>query len=487
MLTIDCGPAASACDGIRRRDFLRAGILGIAGLTLGDWLKGQARADGGGFARDKSVVLLFLAGGPSQYETFDPKPDGIDSFRSIAGHIPTKLPGLRFASYFPKLAERADRLTVVRSMYTKTFVHGSAVKNLLTGGLNNPQDGEGTPVTRPSIGSVVARAYGAINPRTGMPSFAVVPPVFEPVAGFKVGSVNPGVESTMLGCQPGPLGANFRPFNPEASSGWKELVTIQDSELRLDGRRELLGQLDQLNRRIDASDVLDQHDRITQQAFETLRGGAIRRALDLGQEDPRVMAAYDTRHCPIYNWSSDNRWLKDGPTTGMPLGRQMLLARRLVEAGSRFVTVVHSNWDMHGGNAIWGMKDGMEIFAPPLDHAVAAFLDDIAARGLSDKILLVITGEFGRGGRINASGGREHNPRVSPLVLAGGGLKHGQLIGESGKNGERAERDLVSIEDFTATLMHYLFDVEKLRLDRTISAHLQALAVNHGQPIAGLM
>lgn len=481
-----------------RRDFLRIGTLGIGGVTLADVLGQTTRAGEtkSSFVRDKSIVLLFLAGGPSQHETFDPKPDGFDSFTSVAGHIPTALPGVRFASYFPKLAERADRLTIVRSLVAKTANHAKASKNMLTGGIEDPINStEGGAVINPSMGSLLAQVRGANDPRSGMPSYAFIPPVFKAVNGLKISGVNPGVESAVLGSGPGQLGAAFAPFNPlgsngkkgEPDGGWVELLKPRLPTDRLDSRRGLLSEFDRLRRQLDGNSSFRDLDSMQQQAYELLLGGAIRQALDLSQEDRRVIAAYDTSHCPIYGWGKDNRWETEGPSTGFPLGEQMLLARRLCEAGSRFVTVVHSNWDMHGGEAIWGIKTGMDILAPPVDHAVAAFLDDTAQRGQSDEILLVVVGEFGRTPSINKNAGRDHNPNAGVILFAGGGLKHGQVIGETDTRGGRVECDPVGVDDLTATLMHYLFDLGQLRISREVSPALKRIALDHGTPIRALI
>lgn len=499
MLHIDASRNVRTCDPLSRRDVLTAGLLGIGGLTLADLLAARANAASGlqpSFVKEKSVVLLFLAGGPSQHETFDPKPDGIDSSTSVAGHIATKLPGVRFASYFPKLAERADQLTVVRSLVAKTANHAKASKNMLTGGIEDPINStEGGAVSNPSMGSLLAQARGANDPRSGMPSYAFIPPVFKPVDGLKISSVNPGVESGVLGSGPGQLGAAFAPFNPLGSSngkkaepegGWVELLKPRLPTDRLDSRRGLLSEFDRLRRQLDGHPAFRDLDSMQQQAYEVLLGGAIRQALDLSREDPRVVAAYDTSHCPIYGWGKDNRWQTDGPSTGFPLGEQMLLARRLCEAGSRFVTVVHSNWDMHGGEAIWGIQTGMDLFAPPVDNAVAAFLDDIEQRGLSDDILLVVVGEFGRTPSINKNAGRDHNPNAGVVLFAGGGLKHGQVIGETDKRGGRVDRDPVGVDDLCATLMHYLLDLGQLRISRQVSPALKRIAIDHGQPIRAL-
>jgi hypothetical protein len=488
MLTFATSGRTAGCDGWRRRDFLHAGILGVSGLSLANLFAAKAAAGNvKPYVRDKAIVLLFLAGGPSQYETFDPKPDGTDTFTSIAGHIGTALPGVRFASYFPQLAQRADKLTIVRSLVAKTANHAKASKNMLTGGIEDPEGSEGAPVTNPSLGALLAAARGTTDRGTGMPTHALVPPVFEEVKGLKIAAVGSGVDSAVLGTGGGFLGSAYAPFNPLGASGWSELLKPRIEAGRLDARRDLLAQFDELRRSTDKTQAYRDLDSVQQQAYSVLLGGAVRNALDLEQEDPKTLARYDTRHFPFYNWDKANRWIKDGPWTGFPLGRQMLLARRLCEAGSRFVTVVHSNWDMHGGESIWGMHDGMEILAPPMDHAVAAFLDDLEERGLSDDILLVVAGEFGRSTGINKVGGREHNPGAGVVLFAGGGLTHGQVVGGTDRRGGKAERDVVTVDDLCATLMHYLFDIGELPTRRDVPAALKRIAIDHGQPIRSLI
>jgi hypothetical protein len=491
MIEINYASGSRMCDGLARRSFLQAGLLGIGGLSLAHVLGGSslgAEQRGGvpSFVKDKSIVLVFCAGGPSQHETFDPKPDGLDSYTSIAGHIGTALPGVRFASYFPKLAERAGKLTIVRTLVANTANHAKASKNMLTGGIEDPINSkEGGVVLNPSISSLVAHVRGGSDRTTGLPTSVFLPPIFKPVPGLKVAAVPSGVDSAVLGTGPGSLGAAYSAFNPTGAD--QELFKPQVPANRLDGRRDLLTQFDTWRRRLDGERTFRDFDEMHQQAYDVLQGGAIRQALDLSLEDPRVRAAYDTSHCRMVGWAGkENRWETGGPSTGFPLGEQMLLARRLCEAGSRFVTVVSSNWDMHGGEAIWGMKPGMEMYAPPHDHAIAAFLDDLEARGLSKEILLVVVGEFGRTPSINKNGGRDHNPNAGVILFAGGGLRHGQVIGETDKRGGRAERDPVSVDDLTATLMHYLFDVGQLRISRNVSPALKRIAVDHGEPIRAL-
>ncbi len=487
MLRIDCQPASRMCDGLSRRSFIQAGALGLAGMSLQQALANSA---GSKYVKDKAVILLFLGGGPSQHETWDPKPDGLDTSTSIAGHIPTAIPGVRFASYFPKMAELADRLTVVRSFQTHHAEHNGAHKQILTADISIP---DGKPIKHPGMGAVYGRVVGAAHARTGMPTQAIIPPTTDHTkerAGFS-GSF----ESVLEGCQPAYLGPSFVPpeFKVPMAEGVAKVSKKRNQNeepqnplladlqprvptARLDGRLNLLKQLDQLNRELDREASLRSVDAQTARALEVLRGGEMREALDLRREDPRVLAAYDTEHFRNYRCDEESKFERSGPSIGISLGRQLLMARRLCEAGCGFVTVIHSNWDFHARKNIPNIPEGMSVLAPPLDHAVATFLEDVRNRGLEDKILLVITGEFGRTPTLDANLGRHHWPRLCPLVFAGGGLKHGQVVGESDRRGGEPADNAYNIDDLHATVMHALFDVGKLRLDSSLPQIVQERA-----------
>lgn len=494
MLRIDCNRTSPMCDGLSRRSFLQAGALGLGGLTLADLMAAPA---GSNYVKDKAVVLLFLGGGPSQHETWDPKPDGRGSSTSIAGHIPTALPGVRFASYFPKMAELADRLTVVRSFQTHHAEHNGAHKQILTA---DTDIADGKPIKHPGMGAVYARVVGAAHPQTGMPRHVLIPPTtdhLEGTAGF-AGSY----ESVVEGCQAAYLGASFTPFEVKAQMAEGQprqakkkhnqseetqnplLADLQPNvpTARLDARLDLLKQLDQLNRRVDAGGAMRAIDANTARALEVLRGGEMRRALDLTQEDPRVLAAYDTERYRNYRCNDKSIFERSGPSIGISLGRQLLMARRMCEAGCGFVTVIHANWDFHARKGIPNMPEGMSVLAPPLDHAVAAFLEDVRQRGLEDKILLVITGEFGRTPSLDDNLGRHHWPRLCPLVFAGGGLKHGRVVGDSDRRGGEPAAEPYTIDDLHATVMHALFDIGKLRLDSRLPKIVMERATR-GRPI----
>lgn len=491
MLRILTNSSATMCDGVHRRNFLRIGTLGLGGLTLGDVLQTSAFAtEQKSYVKDKAVILLFLAGGPSQLETFDPKPHGVGTSTSIAGHIATSLPGVRFASYFPQLAELADRLTIVRSFQTNHAEHNGAHKQLMTADLT-VQDGK--PIKEPGLGAVCSRVFGSVS-STGMPTHALIPPTTRhlPMASGFAGAY----ESVVEGAQPAYLGSRYAPFQtkvemaegkPREKKSRKpndednknpllENLEPRLPDLKIDSRMSLLRQLDQLDRRLDVNGTMDGMDQFTQQAVNLLRGGSIRNALDLSREDPRTLAAYDTERFRNYLCNDKSKFERDGPSIGILLGRQLLLARRMCEAGCRFVTLIHANWDFHARKGIPNMPDGMSVLAPPLDHAVAAYLRDVEQRGLSDKILLVITGEFGRTPGLDKNLGRHHWPDLCPLVFAGGGLEHGQVIGQSDDRGGRPVTDPITISDLHATIMHALFDVGKMRLDSSLPAKVQQRA-----------
>lgn len=436
-----------------RRDFLQLGALGATGLTLSTLLRNQAAAAGpAGFVKDKSVIFLFLAGGPSQYETFDPKLTAPSQVRGVTGEVATRLPGVTFAGVLPKLAERADKLSIVRSFKPEGGAsHETETIRMLTGGKVEPRDnkmtGEGG-----SIGSLHARIRGMNHPVTGTPTYAYLqsPEIDEFYINFFLGCAQ-------LGSGPGGLGPAYAPFAPSGGGTAVENMSLRLPAERLNDRLRLLSSLDQLKRVADSTDSMAGLDQFTQQAFDVVSGGAVRKALDLAQEDPRVVERYDTSRLIVHAHQKS----KHGAST---LGKTLLTARRLCEAGCGFVTVASGGWDMHGDGNNPGVLRGSESVAPPLDHAVAAFLDDVQQRGLTEKILLVITGEFGRTPAINKSGGRDHWDGICPLVLAGGGLKMGQVVGQSSRDGGVPATEPIRIRDLMATITHAMFDVGQMRL-----------------------
>jgi hypothetical protein len=473
MLTISSG-------GLSRRSFLRVGALGLGGLTWSNWLGMRAWATRNRLhVADKSVVFLFLSGGPPQHETFDPKADVSDSFCSVFGSVPTRLPGVRFGSDFPKLADLADKLAIVRSFTTRSAAHDGG-KVMFSGGMKIP------------MGPLYARLAGTTNPRTSMPTHVLVS---AESFGLPTGRDGAGTFSGVL--DTGELPATFGPLHPVLegnAQAAKQPGLLRDLELnvpldRFSERRQLLQQLDQLERQVDAGGALADFGEIQQQAVDALLKG-VRQAFDLSREDPRLVQRYDTSHMRTpqsilslggYSSALGKAW---SPET---LGKQMLLARRLCEAGCGFVTVFNHGWDMHP-NAAFAVNDGMPLLGPALDHAVSAFLVDVEQRGLSDRILLVITGEMGRTpnrqpvrGRI----GRDHWADLAPLILAGGGLKVGQTIGASDRQGGRPATTPYTNDHLMATVMHTLFDIGQLRLAKGLPDNLVS-ALGNLQPISEL-
>ncbi len=467
MLTLLSPHSAANCAGISRRDFIRFGAFGFAGFALPDLLSFRRQlcaASGADYVRDKSVVLLFLSGGASHIETFDPKMAAPDGVRSITGEVSTTLPGVTFGGTFPRLAQHADRMAIVRSFHHPVGDHEKAIRHVLTGGTS----ADGKESAGFSIGSAYARLRGANHPASGMPTYGLL---LSDEVDPQYGREKKRVE---VGSAPGMLGVSYGPFDPTAGGPTVKNLQLQMAEERIGDRRTLLKQLDRLNRQVDSSGSLGGFDKFEEQAFHLILGGATA-AFDLSREDPRIVERYDTSDYSV------------GFKKFMPsqLGRHLLLARRMCEAGCGFVTIHSAGWDMHADGNNPGMVTGMEMLGRPLDKAVSAFLSDIEERGLSDQILLVITGDFGRTPKINQRGGRDHWANLCTLAFAGGGLKMGQVIGRSDRNASLPAADPVSTPHLMATLMHYLFDVSQLRLKSGVPRDLMQL-LERGEPIGQL-
>ncbi len=395
----------STCDGTTRRDFLKVGALGAGGLLLSDLLRSRAAASAQGQpSRNTSVVWLWLGGGPTHIETFDPKMSAPAEFRSVVGAVPTRLPGVEFGGVFPKMGQLADKLAVVRSFAHTNSGHGGGTHWVMTG-YNFPPADNGQAAIKPGFGSILARHRGPNNRQTGLPTYV------------RLGGT--------LGDGPAWLGAAYAPFDVggQARRNMDVKVTLDN----LSDRRTLLKGLDAMDRTLDQSGLLTGLDSFEQQAFELIASRA-REAFDISREDPRTRDRY-----------------------GRGLGEQLLLARRLCEAGVGFVTLHHGGWDMHGG-----IGQAMKNLGPQVDHAVASFIEDTCDRGLDRDILLVITGEFGRTPRINGGAGRDHWAPLSTLALAGGGLRMGQVVGESTAKAEVPRSTPITPQDLMATVFHVL-------------------------------
>jgi hypothetical protein len=438
--------------GYSRREFLRIGALGLGGLTLPHLLGARALAAGSKpITTGKSVIFLFQFGGPPQFETFDPKMDAPDGIRSVTGEIATALPGVTFGSTFPQLAKRASQLAVVRS-----YVPGREISNHLIYPIVHPKETLGA-----SLGSLYSHLAGTVHPANGMPTNAALFPQ----------AVDANCHPTRMDfgsfLATGTLSPSCAPFVPGGNSTLQQNMRLNVDRDRLDDRRQLLSRLDGIKRQLDTSGTLDAMDRIQAQAFEVILRGAAG-AFDLSRESSRTVARYDTAglvrpESISKKWSESYKYYIDH---GKSLGKLMLLARRLCERGCGFVMVnTGFVWDMHGVAGVHaGVQEGMSYVGPPLDQAVSAFLDDLEARGLSEKILLVMCGEMGRTPKIEQLGGRNHWGNLGPLVLAGGGLPMGQVIGRSTANGGEPATEPIHRRHLIGTIFHTLFDVTGLRL-----------------------
>jgi hypothetical protein len=428
-----------------RRAFLQIGSLALGGLTLPHLLAARA-GEAKRLLTDRSVIFLFLHGGPSQTETFDPKMTAPDGVHSATGAIATRLPGVTFGSTFTRLATLTDKFTVVRS-----YVPGDANHDI------KPVVGRDT--FGANLGSVYARIAGMNHPATGLPTNVILlPRAVDP-------STQQGTSAFGKFGATGPFGSALTPFDPSSGGDLQKDMRLSLPLTRLEDRRQLLGQLDRIRWTLTEERLLEGLDRTRQQAFSTIIGG-VADAFDLAREDHRTVERYDT--APLVRpenidkkWKNYNNYVDNAKT----LGKLLLLARRLCERGCGFVTVTTNFvWDMHADVNNAGVAEGMRYMGLPLDHAVSAFLEDVAARGLSDKILLVVCGEMGRTPRLNKNGGRDHWGSLAPLLLAGGGLKMGQVIGQSNKDAGEPATEPVRIQNLIATILHTLFNVGELRI-----------------------
>ena len=394
------------CDGLNRRDFLRVGTLGaLGGLALPDLLRARAAARAEGRpTRDASVVWLWLSGGPTHVETFDPKMSAPAEFRSTVGAVNSRISGVQLGGLLPRMADVADKMAFVRSFAHGSGSHGEGTYRVMTGynGTRNAVGGQ----AHPFAGSILSRHRGANHPRTGMPTYV------------SIGGIRNGGG-------PAWLGKAYEPFS--SSGNARRNMEPRVSLEQMQNRRSLSLAFDNVNRDVDSTGMLEGLDQFNRQAFDLIRGNAR----------------------DAFNVASESRATRD--MYGRGLGEQLLTARRLCEAGCGFVTLNYGGWDMHSGIA-----NALRRRITPLDQAVSAFVTDTHQRGLDRDILLVITGDFGRTPRINRRAGRDHWGNLCTLALAGGGLRMGQVVGESSSNAERPRTTTITPIDLKATIFHAL-------------------------------
>ncbi|HET6248410.1 MAG TPA: DUF1501 domain-containing protein [Tepidisphaeraceae bacterium] len=468
MLTLSDHLPDRTCQGYSRRDFLRVGSLALGGLTLAGLL--GARAEAGEIARavtGKSVVLLFLQGGPPHIEFFDPKMTAPPDFHSITGEVKTALPGVTFGGTFPKLAAMADKLAIVRSYGTNNGEH--TYQQVLSG----------RNALKATMGALYSRIAGTSDPKTGMPSNTLIlPESLDPTLKLQRNFETDALPTLTA---PGALGATYEAFNTAGGGDLNKDMRLAMSPERFQDRRSLLKSLDAFRRRMDASGAVERADQYQQQAYDVVTGG-VASAFDLSKEDPRTIERYDTSK--LFDIEELHRW-NDMRRASNLLGRQLLMARRLCEAGCGFVTVSDCGWDYHANGNSPKQMAGIHPMGGQVDHAVSAFIEDIYQRGLSDKIMLVVTGEMGRTPRLNKDGGRDHYGKLTTLMLAGGGLKTGQVIGESDPHATEPVTTPYGPENLLATVMRGVLDVAAVRTMPEIPSDV-ATAISDPEPIREL-
>ncbi len=420
--------------GLDRRSFLRAGMLGAFGMSLPQLLRAQE-----GRKKATSVILLWMRGGPSQHETWDPKPEAPSEFRGPFGAIPTAVPGIRICDLLPKSAAIMKKWSIVRSLHHEDAGHSGADQICFTGypAGRNPEEN-----VAPSCGSIATKQLQRQNPK--LPTYVMIPRLV------------PGADASYLG-------PAYRPFETQADpaqSGPFAVPNLQAPEAlsveRLAGRRQLLGDLDGIRRAVDASGSMEAVDKFHQDAWQIITGPEARKAFDLDAEPMKVRERYG--FMPEFQAPTSDR-------CGCPAWSQrMLLARRLVEAGVRLVTVDLRWWDTHV-EGIDSMKRG---FLPRWDQAYSALIEDLDQRGLLESTMVLAWGEFGRTPKLNEKNGRDHWPGVFSAALAGGGIQGGRVVGSSDDKGAYPKDNPKDPQDVLATLYRHLgVDIHAEYLDHT--------------------
>ena len=429
------------CDGITRRDFLKVGALGVGGLTLADLLRAESKAGVG--SSTKAVINIHLDGGPPQMDLFDLKPEAPVEIRGEFSPIDTSLPGFQICELMPKIARRADKYAFIRSLVGAAGQHNAF--QCLSGWPDKDLKSIGG---QPTIGSVLAKLRGSPSDTS--------PPYVDLMQGRALARNS---------ARSGFLGPAYQPFRPDMSKMFsraleeamkKELAALGTdhvtslslidglSAARLRDRTQLLGGLDRIRRNLDTSGMMDAMDSFTQQATRILTSGRLAEAIDLSKVSPAEIE----RYTPSTVFTGKRFWTNDGDSAALKL----LLARRLIEAGVRCVTISLSDFDTHSDNF-----PRMRHILPIFDHGLDAMVTDLEDRGMLDDVTIVGWGEFGRTPRIDRkTGGRHHWPAVAPAILAGGGMRVGQVIGATDRNAGTVTERPVDYQDVIATLYHNL-------------------------------
>lgn len=414
MLTIDGGTRPSNGAHLSRRGFLQIGAMGVGAgaLTMTDLLRAESIA---GRSSHKAIINVFLGGGPPHQDMWDIKTEAPVEIRGEFSPINTSVPGIQVCEVFPKLASIMDRCAIIRSVVGASGRHDAW--QCMTGWMQRDLEFLGG---HPSMGAVVAKVLGQVD--RSVPAFVGLADRTRHVPWC-----DPG--------QPGFLGPAFGAFKPDGP-GIANMKLNGITTERLEDRRQLLASIDRLRSDIDHSGLMDGVDSFTQQAFHVLTSSRLLDALDLSKEDPRVRERYGT--------GKPYQFQYDGAPTN---NEHLLLARRLVEAGVRCVTLSYGRWDSHSKNF-----DLVRDHGAKLDQALSALIEDLDERGMLDDVSVVAWGEFGRTPKINSNAGRDHWPKVSCALMAGGGIKGGQVIGSTDRLGENAESRPVHFQEIIATL-----------------------------------
>lgn len=430
MLRIQAGLSQPYCDGLSRRSFVQVGVAGMATAGLSQVLKAKSDSVGpGSTAKSTSVILIWLDGGPGHMDMYDMKPESPAEYRGIWNPIKTNVDGFEITELYPQQAKCADKFSIVRSLHHNNGDHFAGGHLMLTG--RPGASGLDATPRFPFIGAAATSLCGPRQP--GMPAHAAVP------------------YASSIGLRPGYFGGNYigvshDPFETDGDPN-ADNFQVNNMQLpggmsinRLENRSELAQKFDRLRREVDSRGTLDQLDRFDRQALELVTGAQARQAFDISLEDPRLRDRYGR-----------NSW-----------GQSTLLARRLVEAGSTFVSVHYGGWDHH-----WDLKSGYERYLPMVDSAVATLFDDLSQRGMWDQVLVMLCGEFSRTPRMNNGGnggaplsmgtpGRDHWGNAMFCLMGGGGVQGGRIVGSTNRRGEVPQDRPLKPADIHHTIFHVL-------------------------------
>jgi len=444
MLTLR-GPSSRFCDGLSRRNFLRIGSLGMGGLALPDLLRAETAS--GLRSGHKAVIMIYLPGGPPHQDTFDLKPDAPAEIRGEFKSIPTSVPGFHICEHLPLLARLAHRYSVIRSISDAVDDHSDFMCQ------TGRRKGGQPPGGWPTLGACVSRLVGPSDP--AVPAFVGLEPRMQ--------------HRPYNAANAGFAGVSHDAFRPAADAK-SDMVLNGITTERLADRRALLSAFDRFRRDVDSSGLMSGLDAFNEQAFGMLTSSRLLEALNVEKEPEALRARYGRGDAKVH-----------GDAAPM-LNEQFLVARRLVEAGARFVTVAYGFWDYHGNNFAHARND-----LPMLDQALSALIQDLHDRGLDQEVSVIVWGEFGRSPTINKDAGRDHWPRANCAVLAGGGMNMGRVIGATDRlGGEPTERPVQFGEVFATLYRNLGIDVNQVTLP-DLTGRPQFLVPDGCQPMKELV